>query len=145
MATDSTVVGKVFAEAIIGGTGGFVYSARVNKVFAEAVAAAQGFVTGVQANKTYVEVIASANNFPPAILAAPQENNPAAANPFLANPPVVQVVRHVASTGTPADPQTLQRYFARAIQPRVYPQRLTGQHIARKFPNVTVGNKKTSY
>jgi hypothetical protein len=75
----------------------------------------------------------------------PQENNPAAANPFLANPPVVQVVRHVASGGTPADPQTLQRYFAREVQPRVYPQRLTGQHIARQFPNTTVGNKKTSY
>jgi hypothetical protein len=145
MATDSTVVGKVFAQAIIGGAGGFVYNERVNKVLGEAVVASQAFAGSVQANKTYVEVITSANNLPPAIVPAPQENNPATANPFLANPPVVQVVRHVASAGTPADPQTLHRYFARAIQPRVYPQRLTGQHLARQFPNATVGNKKTSY
>jgi hypothetical protein len=117
----------------------------MNKVFGEVLTTPPVFVASLQVGKSYVEVIASANNIPPPIVPAPQESNPAAANPFLANPPVVQVVRHVASGGTPADPQTLQRYFAREVQPRVYPQRLTGQHIARQFPNTTVGNKKTSY
>jgi uncharacterized protein (DUF427 family) len=78
-----------------------------------------------------------------------QENNPAAPNPFLANPPVVQVVRHVrVITGgevVAEDPQKLVRHLQRAVQPRVYPQRLTVAPDARQFPNVTVGNRKTTF
>lgn len=80
---------------------------------------------------------------------ASQENNPAWPSPFLANPPVVQVVRHVRVTGAgetvAENPQNLTRYFTRSYQPRVYPQRLNAAHPARQFPNVMVGAKKTPY
>lgn len=77
-----------------------------------------------------------------------QENNPALPNPFLANPPVVQVVRHVRLTAggevVQEDPQALRRYIQRAVQPRVYPQRLTTPNEARQFPNVMVGSLKAA-
>jgi hypothetical protein len=78
-----------------------------------------------------------------------QENNPAAPNQFLANPPVVQVVRHVRVTGSgetvAEDPQKLVRHLQRAVQPRIFPQRLATPHGARQFPNVMVGNRKTTF
>lgn len=79
----------------------------------------------------------------------PVENNPAVPNPFLANPPVVQVVRHVRVTSNnevvAEDPQKLQRYFARSVQPRAYPMRQNSAPQAREFPNTMNGNRKTTY
>jgi uncharacterized protein (DUF427 family) len=74
--------------------------------------------------------------------------NPAAPNPFLANPPVVQVVRHVRVTTNgevvAEDSQKLKRFLQRSVQPRIYPQRLVTAPGTRQFPNVGVGNLKTT-
>lgn len=68
-------------------------------------------------------------------------------NPFLANPPVVMVVRHVRITGSgevvAENANNLPRYFAREVQPRAFPQRMTTQAVARTFPNV--GNTKKPF
>lgn len=68
-------------------------------------------------------------------------NNPnPPANLFLANPPVVLVVRHVRVTGAgevvAEDANNLPRVFARQVMPRGFPQRMTQQSTKREIPNV---------
>lgn len=78
---------------------------------------------------------------------ASYDNNPASANPFFSNPPVVMVVRHVRITGSgeivKEDPNALTRYLMRASKMRTLPQMPMPNNSPRNFPNI--GNKKESF